>query len=168
MKEKFKIGDKVRIINCRNMESIAKGVEYQGIETTVIAYENNNGYRLEGLTEKWYDDELELVDKKNDLFHAIIESAKQSSLKVELLKDGAIKISKAEENKDYPIDTPMMVCLGGEWSLRYYAGGGCCYCNSQKSKTANSFQKWEYTIPFDKFNPNDITNSLKYNINKYE
>ena len=76
-----------------------------------------------------------------------------------------------------PIDTPMMFAVHatGRWRLGYYFGKSqnlgyhVCYAEGKTSKshapyTAENF--YPYMIPFDKFNPNDIEESLEYNIQK--
>lgn len=73
-----------------------------------------------------------------------------------------------EEKKedDLPIDTPVMVKIGDEWCLEYYAGKCNFYCNSKKSYNGGAWQRSRYIVPFDKFNPNNIKESLKHNIVK--
>lgn len=55
-----------------------------------------------------------------------------------------------------------MVQSDGGWNFRAYAGN---------LKTRNDVEgiiecQWKCIIPFDKFNPNNIVESLKYNIVK--
>lgn len=65
---------------------------------------------------------------------------------------------------DLPIDTPMMVSENKvRWLLRYYAGDGKVWRDGCKSNGGVKVP-WPIIIPFDKFNPNDIEGSLKYNI----
>lgn len=75
--------------------------------------------------------------------------------------------------KPIPKDTPMMVSNDGEnWKLRYYAtyydfdNTHCCFTNGDKSSNTPIIESFKYTIPYDKFNPNNIEESLKYNIQK--
>lgn len=67
---------------------------------------------------------------------------------------------------DLPIDTPMMVSSEkSDWRLRYYAGYELAWGSGNKSTDKDRTNyKWRYIIPFNKFNPNDIEGSLKYNI----
>lgn len=104
---------------------------------------------------------------------SIIEAAKQAPVIVEQTEDGCIKISPiVEEEEDLPIDTPCMVAnidnsIIGVWRLAYYAGKKLCYDCGNSSKDLRGFlTSWNIIIPFDKFNPNDIKESLKHNIVK--
>lgn len=68
---------------------------------------------------------------------------------------------------DLPIDTPVMVQnTGTDWRFRYYAGNKNCWDNTHKSTDGVGFVAWRHIIPFDKFNPNNIEESLKYDICK--
>lgn len=68
---------------------------------------------------------------------------------------------------DLPIDTTVVVSDNKiNWRLRYYAGNNLAYQGGYKSKDAKVEIYWKYIIPFDKFNPNNIEESLKYNIVK--
>lgn len=59
-----------------------------------------------------------------------------------------------------PIDTPCMVANHIEnWYLRYYAGKEEVYIPG-----GGATSSWKYIVPFDKFDPNDINESIKYNI----
>lgn len=73
--------------------------------------------------------------------------------------------------KPIPKDTSMMVSNDGEnWKLRYYAtyygfdNTHYCFTNGGKSSNTSIIESFKYTIPYDKFNPNNIEESLKYNI----
>lgn len=78
-----------------------------------------------------------------------------------------IKPLKVEEEEDLSIDTPCMVADElDDWHFRYYAGKKKCVLYSLKNDCSYNTYEWNYIIPFDKFNPNDIEESLKYNINK--
>lgn len=75
-----------------------------------------------------------------------------------------------------PQDAPMMFspCATGRWKLGYYAtkcskGFHVCFAEGKTSKdnaTYITYNYYPYMIPFDKFNPNNIEESLKYNIQK--
>lgn len=84
-------------------------------------------------------------------------------------QDGKLIIEplKVDED-DLPIDTPCMVAdeLLDGWHLRYYAGKKKCFVNGKRFKEIPDKTSWGFIIPWDKFNPNDIEESLKYNINK--
>lgn len=52
------------------------------------------------------------------------------------------------------------------WHFRYYAGNLRCFDKGFKSKGSHISGEWPYIIPFDKFNPNNFKESLKYNVAK--
>ena len=169
MERKFKIGDKVRVVKINHVDDI-KINDCIGKVYEVAAYTMNNTYGLLGNVNIWQEDELDFATGKENIISkitsAIIEAGKNAPIIVERTEDGGIKISPIEE--DLPIDTPCMV--GNEsnelWGLRYYAYGGRVFMNGLKSKDEGKLMKYDYIIPFDKFNPNDIEGSLKHNIVK--
>lgn len=76
---------------------------------------------------------------------------------------------------DLPIDTPVMIKLNSDYrgfSLRYYAGNGRVFCDglnsANKCKRIINTLTASVIIPFDKFNPNDIEESMKHNIENDE
>lgn len=107
------------------------------------------------LSEEMIKDIAEVVKKHN---LGVCVSENNGKLIIEPLK---------KEDKDLPIDTPVMATnVINDWSLRYYAGKGTTFIQGYKSKENESRINWVYIIPFDKFNPNNIEESLKYNIVK--
>lgn len=188
---KYKVGDKVRIKSkewydanknergaISEDESFYSFVEpmgkYLGMEATItevkgLAYsidlDRNRNY--------WYDWMFEDEQAEHTIFDriksAIIEAAKEANILVEPTDDGGIKISPLEvKDKDLAVDTPCMVGNKSKefWSLRYYAYNGKVFMNGLKSKDEEKVMKYDYIIPFDRFNPNNIEESLKYNIVK--
>lgn len=81
-----------------------------------------------------------------------------------------LKIMNHIIKDDLPVDTPVMVCdfisSSCDWKLRYYADKRCCFVCNNKSVNEAPKMRWRYIIPFESFNPNDIEESLKYNIVK--
>lgn len=187
---KYKVGDKVRIKpkewydenkNERGAisedESFYSFVEpmgkYLGMEATItevkgLAYsidlDRNRNY--------WYDWMFEDEQSEQTLFDriksAITEAAKEANILVEPTEDGGIKISPLEENdNDLKIGTPCMVSDdGNEWGFSFYAGNKRTFSDGFKwNKSSNTFT-WLYIIEFSKFNPNNIEESIKYNIVK--
>lgn len=134
----------------------------------------------------WYWNEEFLEDATNneqtslytDLANAInkvVIDHKQSVMVKEI--DGGIIIKPIEEKEeDLPIDTPVMIkCYPNEdWKLAYYAGEfesegkivKSTWCMGLKSEHNCGRSNQLVIIPFDKFNPNDIEESLKHNIVK--
>lgn len=183
---KYKVGDKVRIKSKEWYEenrntygdveddsavlnsSMAK---YCGKEATIICAKTDEYYiDIDGRTWKWVDWMFEDEQAEPTLFDriksAIIEAAKESPILIEQIENGAVKISELKEKEeDLPIDTPVLVCNSIEsWHLRRYAGQGRAF--TPNAKIGNEDKYWNYIIPFDKFNPNNIEESLKYNIVK--
>lgn len=118
---------------------------------------------------------FERYPKQSSLYTAIAEAVKSvvnadTSVEIEE-KDGTVIIRSVEnKSEDLPIDYPVMVNdrldIDSDWKLRYYAGDGwTCECNAKKSDNT-ALIRWNYIIPFDKFNPNDIEETLKHNIVK--
>lgn len=81
--------------------------------------------------------------------------------------DGKLIIEPLKIEEDLPIDTPVMVADKiDDWRFRYYAGGNRCFIFALKSHETSDKNKWNYIIPFDKFNGDNPEESLKYNIVK--
>lgn len=175
MEHRFKIGDKVKIVDTKSVRDEAESQLYLGKESKIEKYSNANGYILEGIPYVWFDNELEAIESKVGLFEeiikSIVEAAKNAPIIVERTEDGSVKVSPIED--DLPIDTPVIcsTAIGiniGDWNLRYYAGKYRCFIMGNKS-TSNSplsKQAWDYIIPCDKFNFENPEESLKYNIVK--
>lgn len=169
MERKFKIGDKVRVVKINHVDDI-KINDCIGKVYEVAAYTINNTYGLFGNASVWQENELEFATGKENIISkitsAIIEAGKNAPIMVEQTEDGGIKISPIEE--DLPIDTPCMVGnrTSEMWCLRYYAYKGKVFLGGLTSKYQEKLTSFDYIIPFNKFNPNDIEESLKYNIVK--
>ena len=88
--------------------------------------------------------------------------------KTRIIGNGDKIIVEIEDENHIPINTPMMCQTSSSlaWVLRYYAG---CQDGIHKVFTTDNCiaSGWKgYMIPYDKFNPNNIKESLKYNIQK--
>lgn len=130
---------------------------------------------IDVIVNKKFDLFFQLYPKQSSLYTAIAEAVKSvvnadTSVEIEE-KDGTVIIRAIEKkSEDLPINYPVMVNdrldIDSDWKLRYYAGDGwTCECNAKKSDNT-ALIRWNYIIPFDKFNPNDIEESLKHNIVK--
>lgn len=160
--------------------------QYEKADISIFQLSKTGGFRWVS-TEEGFDFWEEIINKKNfklffkrypkqsSLYTVIAEAVKSvvnSDTSVEIEeKDGTVVIRKVEKKEqDLPIDYPVMVNdrldIDSDWKLRYYAGDGwTCECNAKKSDNT-ALIRWNYIIPFDKFNPNDIEESLKHNIVK--
>lgn len=189
---KYKVGDKVRIkskewwdaqpkdehgnVCCGNDIFIKAMTEVCGRNATIS--ECNKGfYYISEFGYKWTD----------EMFEEISENSKSATLSEQLIKDIAnvvkshnlgvtisenegklvIEPLKEEVEEDLSIDTPM-ICSDDkrDFYLRFYAGNKKCFINGFKSSKYIDAIPWNIIIPLDKFNPNDIKESLKYNIVK--
>lgn len=175
---KYKVGDKVRIkskeILKNTPNTVSDMLEYAGKEAFISRVIGDNSYEIDADNSEWSwtDDMFEEPTLFDRIKSAIIEAGKQAPIIIEQTDDGGIKISPI--NEDYlPIDTPCVVStkIGlevGDWAIRHYAGRNTCFimgtnsANRENPKT----QKWDYIIPFDRFDLNNIEESLKYNIVK--
>lgn len=109
-----------------------------------------------------------MTDFADDMMKSISKIADKHSMNVEVRKEGGSIILTPIEKKedDLLIDTPCMVSHYGDknFILRYYAGNKECYDSGNKSDNFHNLESWNHIIPFDKFDPNNIEESLKHNI----
>lgn len=170
MERKFKIGDKVKIVKI-NDEVNGRANKYLNQIAVVTGYwEECYKLDVDNHAFEWYEDELELVKESifDKLAHSIAEVAKEANILVEPTEDGGIKISPlGKKEEDLGIGTPCMVSDdGNEWGLSFYAGNKRTFSDGFKWKKSSNTFTWVYIIEFSKFNPNNIEESLKYNIVK--
>ena len=82
--------------------------------------------------------------------------------------EGKLIIEPLKVEEDLPIDTPCMCSCSMQgqlaWFVRFYAGKGQTWWDLGKSHNETRKVDWNCIIPWDKFNPNNIEESLKYNI----
>ena len=96
-----------------------------------------------------------------------------------LLKKGECVLFPSKDQRDWskferpiPIDTPMMYSdslVVTDFNIGFYGGKDYrhyVYYNGKKSEGCTETCHPNFIIPFDDFNPNDIEESLKYNIQK--
>lgn len=187
---KYKVGDKVRIkskewwdaqpknesgsVKCgadtfnEFMASMCgKVVEISDVsEDTYFIKEYGYNWTDE-MFEDLYNPEKSILSE--EMIKDIAEVVKKHNLGVSISEnEGKLIIEPLKvEEEDLPVDTPVMVADNlDDWRFRYYAGEKRCFIFVLKSNETSDTNKWNYIIPFDKFNPNNIKESLKYNIVK--
>lgn len=189
---KYKVGDKVRIksiewynankdkvgdVLVNNLWFVEPMSEYLGEKATIVAA----GVGYKGIAYKlnidneewnWFDDFFE--GKETDIIKDIAEVLKSYHFGISIKEEvGKLIIEPLmSKEKDLPIDTPCFVTNAMVedvtlFRIRRYAGHNRTYAEGEKSSSKVSFlEDWNYIIPCDRFNPNDIEESLKYNIVK--
>ena len=190
---KYKVGDKVRI-KSKEWYDANKGsdgetapstnflksmVIFCGKEAVVTdIFDNCYSLNIDDGDYSWDDEMLEdsLSDTpeksilSDEMIKDIAEVVKKHNLGVSISEnEGKLIIEplKVEEEDDLPIDTPCMVSLDAKnWALGYYYKNGRVYLGGFTSKNGLVHKPYDYIITFDKFNPNNIEESLKYNIVK--
>lgn len=187
---KYKVGDKVRV-KSKKWWNLQPKNESGGIDcgadtfnycmasmcgkVVEISYIGENTYFIKEFGYNWTDEMFEglVSDEKplisTELIKDIAEVVKTHNLGVSISEnEGKLIIEPLKVEEDLPIDTPCMVSHYGNinFMLRYYAGNKECYDSGKKSRSFHHLESWNYIIPFDKFNPENIEESLKYNIVK--
>lgn len=186
---KYKVGDKVRInskewfeARSRNIKNCASSGVYNlianmaGKIVTVKEVKAKLGiYEVKETPALFTEEMIEgLVEDKPALSESLLQDIanviKNHNMGVQVNEsEGKLIIEplKVEEEEDLAIDTPM-ICSDDkrDFYLRFYAGNKKCFINGFKSSKYIDAIPWNIIIPLDKFNPNDIKESLKYNIVK--
>lgn len=131
-------------------------IKEYGYNWTDEMFDDSYNHEKSILSEEMIKDIAEVVKKHN---LGVCVSENEGKLIIEPLK--------VEEEEDLPIDTPVMVSDDMvNWRFCYYSNFGMCFCGVKKSKNYDGRVSYKIIVPFDKFNPNNIEESLKYNIVK--
>lgn len=190
--DKVKIKSKEELSN--SLYATDNMLQYAGREAVISCVETNNkmgriNYRLDidhgvwiwsgELFEENYvpeqDDKVieywcKVDSFADDMLKSIFEMVDKHSFNVKVRKEGNSVILTPIEKKEeeLPIDTPVMVGnkTNEMWCLGYYAYKGKVFLGGITSKYQEKLTSFDYIIPFDKFNPDNIEESLKYNIVK--
>ena len=186
---KYKVGDKVQIKseewiynNVGIPHVLAYLLEYAGkyAKITRVSKSDNPKYRIEidyGEFE-WFD----LLFEENTIAETptlqdISKTIREQNLGVSVKEEeGKLIIEPLKVEHDLPVDTPVMVKMpNDEWKLAYYAGElktqsgeilKSTWVRGYKSGQGFGSISQTHIIPFDKFDPNNIEESLKHNIVK--
>lgn len=189
---KYKVGDKVRIrskewwnAQPKNANGSVVCGDYNFTEEMTplcgkavqITAQFTNSYLILGcmynFTDEMFDDsyntEKSIINE--EMIKDIAEVIKSHNLGVSISEnEGKLIIEpiKVEEDEDLEKGTHVMVTndINNEaWTLRQYLSNG--YCDAFRTESFHlPPMKFRFIIAFEKFNPNDIEESLKYNIVK--
>lgn len=188
---KHKVGDKVRIksrewyeknknkdgdILCGGTFFVDDMVCYCGETATITSIDKTYNINIDDNEFRWTDEMFEDDEPQvsDQLIKDIAEVIKKHNLGVCVSEnDGKLIIEPLKEKKedDLPIDTPCMVADKHEdepctFILRYYAGKGAVFSGGLNSCCANGESGYDIIIPWYKFDPRDLGESMKFNIVK--
>lgn len=186
---KHKVGDKVRIksrewyeknknragdILCGGTFFVDDMVCYCGNIATIASVDRIYRLDIDNSEFEWSDEMFEDNEPQVSeiLLKDIANVVKAHNMGVQVSEeDGKLIIEPLEEQKeeDLPIDTPCMVADNNyphSLALRYYAGNKRVFYNGERSCESTGDTRYDIIIPWNKFNPNDIEESLKHNIVK--
>lgn len=188
---KHKVGDKVRI-KSREWYEKSKNISgdvlcgetffneymerYCGETATITSVDKTYKINIDDNEFNWADEMFEDDEPQvsETLLKDIANVIKSHNMGVQVSEeDGKLIIEPLEEKKedDLPIDTPCMVADKHEnepctFILRYYAGKGAVFSGGLNSCCENGKSGYDIIIPWDKFDPRDLGESMKFNIVK--
>lgn len=185
---KHKIGDKVKIkskewyeknknisgdIYCGDTLFLAAMHRYCGNIATITSV--GSIYRLDIDNGKWgWADEM-LEDDESQVSETLLQDIanviKSHNMGVQVSEqEGKLIIEPLKiEKKDLPVDTPVMVADADNANnlfLRYYAGNGEVFCAGRHDDEIEGTCHYDIIIPWDKFDPKNLGESMKFNIVK--
>lgn len=155
--------------------------EYCGKEATITEInECEEAFRIDiDKSKYWFNEGMieETPDFTSDTFQNIADTIRKIAA---IIRKDNIGFSVKEENgeiiikpikvekqlNDYPLDMPVMVSDDLKcWKLAYYYSRKSVYLYGKSSKDApDTYANYKYIIPFSKFDPKNIEESLKHNI----
>ena len=186
---KYKVGGKVQIKseewiynNVGIPHVLAYLLEYAGkyAKITHVSKSDNPKYRIDIDYGEflWFDFLFEEnTIAETPTLQDISKTIREQNLGVSVKKEeGKLIIEPLKVEHDLPVDTPVMVKMpNDEWKLAYYAGElktqsgeilKSTWVRGYKSGQGFGSISQTHIIPFDKFDPNNIEESLKHNIVK--
>ena len=96
---------------------------------------------------------------KNSILQMLIEIVAEKKLSVEIEYKNGVYIIREKK-------VPVMVSNDKiHWKLRYHKSGNQCHSLPEDMPSRGTSCIHDYIIPFDRFNPCDIQESLKFNLN---
>lgn len=183
---KHKVGDRVRIksrewyeknknragdILCGGTFFVDDMVCYCGNIATIASVDRIYRLDIDNSEFEWSDEMFEDDEPQVSeiLLKDIANVVKAHNMGVQVSEeDGKLIIEPLKvEGEGVPIDTP---CLCSDdnvnFILRYYAGNGEVFCAGQHDAETEGTCRYLTIIPWDKFNPNNIEESLKNIVTK--
>lgn len=186
---KYKVGDKVRIKSKKWWNAQPKN-ENGDVECGADTFTDimtclcgkvveisdilDDVYSIKGYDLNWtdemFDDSFSYNPEKSiiseEMIKDISEVVKKHNLGVSISEnDGKLIIEPLNVDKydDLALGSPVMVSNNNEyWYFSHYVGRGRAFIPDGHGKSKH----WEYIIEFEKFNPYNLEESLKYNIVK--
>lgn len=192
---KHKVGDKVRIKSKEWWDAQPKnnfGSVYCGTNTftDMMTYMCGKIVEIRDISEDTYTIRGDYHNWTDEMFEdSTLDNAEKPHISEQLIKDIAevikshnlsLSVSENEgkliieqplkvDEDDLPIDTPVMVADANSvdtFILRYYAGKGKVFCAGHHDAETEGTCRYDIIIPWDKFDPKDLGESMKFNIVK--
>lgn len=185
---KYKVGDRVRIksrewyeknknragdILCGGTFFIDDMVCYCGNIATIASVDRIYRLDIDNSEFEWSDEMFEDDEPQvsETLLRDIANVIKEHDMGVQVSEeDGKLIIEPLKiEKKDLPVDTPVMVADADNANnlfLRYYAGNGEVFCAGRHDDEIEGTCHYDIIIPWDKFDPKNLGESMKFNIVK--
>lgn len=183
---KHKIGDKVKIKskewwnaqpkNCNGFVECGEICFTMNMtrmcgKTAIIVEIIEDGYCLKDFGYIWNDEMFEDDEPQvsETLLQDIANVIKSHNMGVQVSEqEGKLIIEPLKvEKEDLPVDTPVMTSDDNiNFTLRYYAGNGEVFCAGQHDDEIEGTCHYDIIIPWEKFDPKNLGESMKFNIAK--
>lgn len=182
---KYKVGDKVRIkskewyeknknasgdILCGGTFFVEDMERYCGETATITSIDKTYNINIDDNEFNWTDEMFEDDEPQvsETLLKDIANVIKAHDMGVQVSEqDGKLIIEPLTTKEDLEIDTPVMVSDDDiNFTLRYYAGNGEVFCAGRHDDEIEGTCHYDIIIPWDKFDPKNLGESMKFNIVK--